>query len=259
MNQQEVDKLLQKISNQKMFDEPEKAIANLHILNNEFPNNKKYLALLASAYLDVDSSDTAEEYCNKALEIDPDYAEAFEIKGLIAESKEEFDLSENYYKESISKDVPFKMGHLRLILLYYKLERYDDAIKEAEYMLNHFDQNRNESSEDDQRKIFSQWLSFAYIRLCSSLIRTNQYEKAIHYINEFVDFRSHYIKDPYQFLTEDELLFKLYHAILSTEKMKEAEDKMLHHYMIPPNIIASMKRDVEQGYIESANPDNYTV
>lgn len=40
MNEQEIEKLLQKISNQKMFGETEKAIANLHILNNEFPKEK---------------------------------------------------------------------------------------------------------------------------------------------------------------------------------------------------------------------------
>ena len=61
MTEQEVEKLLQKISNQRMFGEAKKAIANLHILNNEFPKNKQYLALLANTYLDVDADDAALE------------------------------------------------------------------------------------------------------------------------------------------------------------------------------------------------------
>lgn len=257
MTEQEVEKLLQKISNQRMFGEAEKAIANLHILNNEFPKNKQYLALLANAYLDVDADDAALEYCNKALEVDPHYSEAFELKGMIAEKKEDDDLAEKYYRESISQEVPFKMGYLRLVLLYYRLERYDDAIKEAEYLLANFDKNRDESSAEYQRKIFAQWLSLTFIRLYSSLIRTEQFEKAIEKVNEYVAFRSNYVKDPYQFLTEDELLFKLYHTIQDPEKMESSEDRMLNHYMVPSNIVAAMKKDVEQGYIESANPENY--
>ncbi|WP_241282654.1 tetratricopeptide repeat protein [Chryseobacterium timonianum] len=259
MNEQEVEKLLQKISNQKMFGETEKAIANLHILNNEFPEEKKYLALLGSAYYDADSIDTAEDYCRKALEKDPDYPEAFELQGMIAEKRGNDELAEKYYKESISKNQPFKMGYLRLVLLYYKLERYDDAIKEAEYLLANFDTGRNEYSQDEQRKIFGQWLSFAYNRLYSSLIRTNQYEKAAEKINEFVAFRSHYVSDPYQFLSEDEILFKLYHALNDSEKMKELEAKMLTFYMVPQEMVDSMKKDAEQGYFESANPENYKV
>ena len=45
MKQQETEKLLQKISNQRMFGETDKALANMHLLNNEFPE-KKYVALL---------------------------------------------------------------------------------------------------------------------------------------------------------------------------------------------------------------------
>lgn len=259
MNDQEIEKLLQKISNQKMFGEPEKAIANLHILNNEFPKEKKYLALLASSYLDADSVEVAEDYCAKALEIDPNYPEVFELKGLIAEKRGDDELAEKYYKESISKGIPFKMGHLRLVLLYYKLEKYDDAIKEAEYLLANFDVDRNEYAADKQRQIFAQWLSFAYNRLYSSLIRTGQYEKAAMKIKEFIAFRANYVSDPYQFLTEDEILFKLYHALNDEEKMKEIAEKMLNHYMVPESVINSMKKDAEQGYLESANPENYAV
>ncbi|MFS4474593.1 tetratricopeptide repeat protein [Chryseobacterium sp. T20] len=259
MNEQEIEKLLQKISNQKMFGETEKAIANLHILNNEFPKEKKYLALLASSYLDADSVEVAEEYCAKALEIDPSYPEIFELKGLIAEKRGDDELAEKYYKESISTGSPFKMGHLRLVLLYYKLEKYEDAIKEAEYLLANFDIGRNEYSADEQRQIFAQWLSFAYNRLYSSLIRIGQYEKAANKIKEFIAFRANYVNDPYQFLTEDEILFKLYHALNDEEKMKEMEEKMLNHYMLPESMIDSMKKDAQQGYLESANPENYAV
>lgn len=257
MTEQEVEKLLQKISNQKMFGEADKAIANLHILNIEFPKDKKYLALLASTYLDVNSIDTAEDYCNKALDFDPDYSEAFELKGLIAEKKGDDETAEKYYKESISKQPSFKVGYLRLILLYYKLGRYDDTIREAEYLLDNFDTNRNEYSEEDQRKIFAQWLSLAYIRLYSSLIETKQYQKAVDRIIDFVSFRSNYVKDPYQFISEDELLFKLYYLLGDDEKLTQLNTKWLDHYQISAESIEAMKKDSDQGYILTINPDNY--
>lgn len=259
MNNQEVEKLLKKISTQKMYGETDKAIANLHILQNEFPQEKKYLALLASAYLDGNSTDTAEEYSDKALVIDPKYPEAFELKGMIEEKKGDDVQAEKYYKESVSQQVPFKMGHLRLVLLYYKQERYDEAIKEAEYLLVNFDQDRNKYSAEDQRKIFAQWLSLAYNRLYSALIRTKRYAEAAEKINDYVAFRKNYVNDPYQFLSEDEMLLKLYYVLNDNEKKKELEEKMLTFYMVPESIIASMKKDAEQGYLESSNPENYTV
>ncbi|MDQ1805034.1 hypothetical protein RAH57_13625 [Chryseobacterium sp. CKR4-1] len=62
-----------------MFGKVEKAITNLHLLNNEFAHVKKYLALLASAYFDANADDSALEYCDKALAIDSNYSEALEL------------------------------------------------------------------------------------------------------------------------------------------------------------------------------------
>lgn len=259
MKKQEVEKLLQKISNQRMFGETDKALANLHLLNNEFPKDKKYLGLLASTYMDAEADDEAREYCEKALAIDPNYPEAHEILGLLAEKKNETEKAEEYYRKSIAHDIYFRNGHLRLLLLHYTKSNYQAVVKETEFMLQNFDKERNSYTPERKRKIYAEWLVLVYARGTSALIRLGQYEKAIGYINEKIQFSKTYIKDIYQFHREDEKLYKLYYLQGNKKKVAEYENRWLNHYKVPLSKIVGMQKDVEQGYIESMNIDNYTI
>ncbi|PWK02697.1 hypothetical protein BC749_101769 [Flavobacterium araucananum] len=47
-----------------MYGETDKALANLHVVSNAFPDEKIYLALLASTYMEAEADDAAAEYCN---------------------------------------------------------------------------------------------------------------------------------------------------------------------------------------------------
>ncbi|OXG09327.1 tetratricopeptide repeat protein [Flavobacterium araucananum] len=259
MTPQEIEKLLQKISNQRMFGETDKALANLHLLNNAFPDKKIYLALLASTYMEAEADDAATEYCNKALAIDPNYPEANEILGMLAEKNNLFEQAEEYYQKTLAENVYFRNGHLRLVLLYYTQSRYDELVQEAEFMLENFDKKRNDYTTQEKRNLNHKWLYLIHSRLISALLRLEEYQEAVKYINEIVKFQQVYTKDPYFFHTEDELLYKLYYLLDIKEKLAEYEDRWLNHYKVPLSKINGMQKDVQQGYIESINMDNYNI
>lgn len=259
MTQQEIEKLLQKISNQRMFGDTDKALANLHVLSNAFPEEKKYLALLASTYMEAEADDAATEYCNKALAIDLNYPEAYEILGILAEKNNQFDQAEEYYQKALAENVYFRNGHMRLVLLYYNQSRYDELVKEAKFILENFDKQRDKYTETEKRNLNHKWLYLIHSRLISALLRLEEYVEAVKYINESVSFRKTYTKDPYFFHQDDELLYKLYYLLDNKEKIAEYKDRWLNHYKVPISKISSMQKDVGQGYIESMNRDNYNI
>ncbi|OXG09322.1 hypothetical protein BC749_101767 [Flavobacterium araucananum] len=259
MTPQEIEKLLQKISNQRMFGETDKALANLHVVSNAFPDEKKYLALLASTYMEAEADDTATEYCHKALAIDPNYPEANEILGMLAEKNNQFDQAEEYYQKTLAENIYFRNGHLRMVLLYYTQSRYDELVQEAKFMLQNFDKQRDNYTIKEKRDLNHKWLYLVHFRLISALLRLEEYEEALKYINESITFRKTYTKDPYFFHQDDEKLYKLYYLLDNKEKMAEYEDRWLNHYKVPISKISSMQKDVQQGYIERINIDNYNV
>lgn len=50
MTEKEIEKLLKKANNERLFGDTAKALAILHQLHTEFPKEKKYIGLLASTY-----------------------------------------------------------------------------------------------------------------------------------------------------------------------------------------------------------------
>ncbi|OXG09325.1 tetratricopeptide repeat protein [Flavobacterium araucananum] len=259
MTQQEIEKLLQKISNQRMYGETCKALANLHVVSNAFPDEKIYLALLASTYMEAEVDDAAAEYCNKALAIDPNYPEANEILGMLAEKNNRFEQAEEYYQKTLAENIYFRNGHLRLVLLYYTQSRYDELVKEAEFMFQNFDKQRDNYTSNEKRNLNYDWLYLISARLISALIRLEEYEKAIKYILERLNTAKSCIEDPYHFHQDDEKLYKLYYLLDNKEKIAEYEDRWLNHYKVPLSDIEGMQKDVQQGYIESINMDNYNI
>ncbi|PWK02699.1 tetratricopeptide repeat protein [Flavobacterium araucananum] len=242
-----------------MFGETDKALANLHVVSNAFPDEKKYLALLASTYMEAEADDAAAEYCNKALAIDPNYPEANEILGMLAEKNNQFEQAEEYYQKTLAENVYFRNGHMRLVLLYYTQSRYDELVQEAKFMLENFDKERNSYTTKEKIKLSNTWLYLIHSRLISALIRLEDYNEAIKYIHAEINFNQTHIKDPYFFSSEERLLYKLYYLLDHKEKVAEYENRWLNHYKVSVSQINSMQEDVKQGYIEYENIDNYAV
>jgi len=258
MTEKEVKRLLKKANEEWLFyNNVAESIAILQRVHNEFPNEIKYLGLLASYYYKAGEYDLALECCDKADSIDLNNANTLDLRGLIAYEKKDKKQAEIYYREALQKEPLLVECRLKLIELLFDEERYEDTIIECQFILKFNDPDRENYSEKDKKNIFLNYLSIVYFRYKDSLIYLKRYEEAIVVIQEYIKSRSTTIKDPYFFDIDDRLLLKLYFVINDQEGIDKYTDRWLNFYKVDPINIDRYKKDAEQGYLLSLNPDNY--
>jgi tetratricopeptide (TPR) repeat protein len=93
------------------------------------PKNTKALVGLASTYSYFADFETALQYVNQALRINPKYRDAYIMKGSIflAQNNRKFAISS--YETAIQQDPKFELAYLRLGQLYTEDEKYEIAIE----------------------------------------------------------------------------------------------------------------------------------
>ena len=259
MTEQEADELLEKVNYERLFGDTAKAIAMLHQLNSEFPQEKMYLGLLASCYYSNGELDLALEYAEKALALDSNYKEIYELKGLIAYAKGDQEEAEIAYQQALKIDPQFALGRVRLMQLYFEKKEYNKVTDECWFILNKIVPDRLSYDKEKKRKLNNEYLLIVYINLWKALIAQRKYEEAANVIIDYKDFASSYIKDPYFFDKEDEMLFKLFYLLDDKEKTNYYQNRWLNFYQVVPSRIDGMKKDAKQGYITNMNPDNYNI
>ena len=259
MTEKEAEKLLNRANYERLFGDTAKTLAILHQLNSEFPKEKKYLGLLASTYYSKGELDLALEYCKKALELDSNYKEIYELKGLIAYAKDHKEEAEIEYKQALKIDSKFALARVRLIQLYFEKKEYNKVTEECWFILNKIVPDRLSYDKEKKSKLNNDYLNIVYYNLWKALIEQHKYEEAAKVIIEYKDFASSYIKDPYFFDKEDELLFKLFYLLDDKEKTNYYKNRWLNFYKVVPSLIDGMKKDAKQGYIINMNPDNYNI
>ena len=259
MTEQEVEKLLKEANNERLFGDTAKTLAILHQLNSEFPKEKKYLGLLASTYYSKGELDLALEYCKKALELDSNYKEIYELKGLIAYAKDHKEEAIIEYKKALKIDSKFALARVRLIQLYFEKKKYNKVTEECWYILNKIVPDRFSYDKEKKKILDIDYLNIVYTNLWKSLIEQHKYEEASKVIIEYKDFASSFIKDPYFFDEEDQMLFKLFYLLDDKEKTDYYKNRWLNFYKVVPSLIYGMKKDAKQGHITDMNLDNYNI
>ncbi|MBX4132126.1 tetratricopeptide repeat protein [Frischella sp. Ac48] len=259
MTEQEADELLEEVNYERLFGDTAKAIAILHQLNLEFPQEKMYLGLLASCYYSNGELDLALEYAEKALALDSNYKEIYELKGLIAYAKGDQEEAEMAYQQALKIDPQFALARVRLMQLYFEKKEYNKVTDECWFILNKIVPDRLSYDKEKKSKLNNDYLNIVYYNLWKALIAQRKYDEAANVIIEYKDFASSYITDPYFFDKEDELLFKLFYLLDDKEKTDYYQNRWLNFYQVVPSLIDGMKKDVEQGYITNMNPDNYNI
>lgn len=260
MTPQEAEKLLRKAEKHRLYGAcyPE-ALAILHQLNTEFPQEIKYVGLLASTYWAAGEKDTAKEYCYKALELDANCEFIYELLGIIAEEGEtNIPLAKQHYLKALELNPDFAQAREKLMLIYYEEKDYQATIQECMYLISN-NNLKPDYTPRQKRGVWMEWLFMAYTRLWESMILTKEYQQAIFYILQYVDLRRPEIEDPYFFDNEERILFKLYYLLQNKDKVAEYRDKWLNFYKIPLDHIISMEKDTDQGYIINVNIDNYKI
>jgi len=257
MSKLDVQKTLKKIARKRMFGEPEVAISLLNQLHLEYPQEKKYLGLLASSYYGLWEFDTAKDYIQEALELDPNYYEMYELLGMMAYLNNNKEEAENYYFKILAINPKVAEIRLRLMEIYSEDKKYEQVIEQGEYVLNQIIPDRMTFDIDKRKAIDSDYSHSVYFNLYKALIELKRYQEAIHVIEDNKEFEKAIVKDPYFFDRMDRILLKLYIITHNKAKIEEYKNLWLNHYKVPENRIVSIENDVKQGYIINENIDNY--
>ena len=134
----------------------------------EEADKEKYQVFLkkAESFLDNSQYDEAIQACNESIKILPN-AETYIIRGLCYSRKEKLELALNDYKEAIKIDPIHPVGHSNAGGIYFKMRKYDLAIKEYLLFLSQWSNNAN-----------------VYINLVIAYIYQNMYGDAIKTIKD---------------------------------------------------------------------------
>jgi tetratricopeptide (TPR) repeat protein len=247
MNKKEVNNLLLKAKKCREYGEFPEAIAILHQIVNEHPEDV-YCYLLASTYFETREIELAMEYAEKALEINDKNKEAYELKGIIFEKEDELEKAEEMYLKALEIDYDFYEVRDRLVQLYlWKQERYLDVIKQCEFVFSYkkFDFSTRKKLTDSIK-----WeVSFSY-PLYHSYIHLREYEKAIKVLLKYKEFTEKAgVSGNYNLHREDELLYKLYFVTNNKAGTEEYRDRWMNFYKIKKERLDMMEKEAMSGII----------
>jgi tetratricopeptide (TPR) repeat protein len=246
MKEKELKSLLRKAKECRNEGRYPETLSILHQIVAEYPKDVYYY-LLASTYFEVREIEPALEYADKALEINDKNKEACELKGIIFEKEEEWEKAEEMYLKALEIDYDFFEARSHLLTLYFqKQKRYEDTIKQCEFVLSYrkFDATTHKVINENFK-----WIGFfccCYI----SYILLQRYEDAITLILKYKD-----VQEKAKILTgrwlhyEDELLYKLYWVTNNKEGIEAYRDRWLNFYEMEKEQLDIWEKEAMNGII----------
>lgn len=239
MNKSEIVTELRKAKKcRDRFDD--EAISILHQITNKYPQDN-YFYLLASTYLEAGSIDTALEYADKTLKINDKNKEAYELKGIIFEEQKKIEEAEKMYLKAL--DIDFYEPRNRLVELYLEQKRYDDVIRQCEFVLSY-----KEFDFSTQKKLIEStaWEAFV-LRLSMAYIKTEQYNDAIRSILKYKELETQAgVFDKYGLFDSDVDLYKLYLLTNNVEGITGYRDLLLNHYEISEDDLKIIEKEASK-------------
>lgn len=202
------------------------AIAILHQVTNKYPKDN-YFYLLAATYLEAGEVDSALEYADKALEMNNQNKEAYELKGFIFEEQNSLEEAESMYLKVLEIDYDYYDVREKLVELYLEQERYEDVIKQCEFVLSYkkFDFSTQKNLIES-----TGWKGFI-IYLCRAHIHLKQYEEAIKNLLRYKELEIQAgVYGEYDFFNTDSKLYKLYLLAKNEDGIAEYKNLLLNHY-----------------------------
>jgi tetratricopeptide (TPR) repeat protein len=247
MNKKELNSLLLKAKKCRDYGEMAEAIAILHQIVNQYPEDVYYY-LLASTYFESRESESALEYADRTLEINDKNKEAYELKGIIFEKAEEWEKAEEMYLKALEIDYDFYEARDHLVQLYFwKQKRYEDTIKQCKFVFSYkkFDFSTRKKLCDSLT-----WeVSFSF-PLYASLIHSHQYEEAIKVLLKLKKIEDEAgVSGDYNQHTTDEILYKLYFITNNPEGIKEYRNIWLSYYKIKGDEFEKWEKEAMNGII----------
>lgn len=177
------------------------------------PKNVKALVGLSSTYAFFADFQTAIQYVDQALKINPKYRDAYVMKGTIFLMQNNKKLAISSYETAVQQDPTFELAYLRLGQLYTEDEKYEVAIEkfrsavainpklaDAIYGVAYCDQmlERYKEAETGYHKLMTVdskyhlgWFNIGYIKQFHT---DNQLDSAIIYYQMATDIQPEFVK-----------------------------------------------------------------
>jgi tetratricopeptide (TPR) repeat protein len=177
------------------------------------PKNVKALVGLSSTYAYFADFQTAIQYVDQALKINPKYRDAYIMKGTIFLMQNNRKLAISSYETAVQQDPNFELAYLRLGQLYTEDEKYEVAIEkfrsavainpklaDAIYGVAYCDQMMEKYSEavEGYRKLMQVdnkyhlgWFNIGYIKQFHA---ENELDSAIIYYQMATDIQPEFVK-----------------------------------------------------------------
>ena len=258
MNKKELKKKLSEAKQYRYYAQYAEALAILHQIVAEYPE-AVYYYLLASTYYESGESEPALQYADAAIEVNPQYKEAYELKGLAYEKAEDYTQAEQMYLKALEIDPDFYNVRDQLVQMYYfKEQNYEDTIKQCNIVFSRYDSDFYKVSG---RCPFFKWFLSFNLHLYNSYIQLQRYFEAIDVIlnkKKVIDYLYNGDED-YILADTDMILYKLYYLQKEEVGMAKIKDRYKNYYKVNDRYIQAMEKDADQGYILNTNSENYDI
>jgi tetratricopeptide (TPR) repeat protein len=203
-----------------LANDPERTVTDVYrskfhysFIVKKQPKNVKALVGLSSTYAYFADFQTAIQYVDQALKINPKYRDAYVMKGTIFLMQNNRKLAISSYETAVQQDPTFELAYLRLGQLYTEDEKYEIAIEkfrnavalnpklaDAIYGVAYCDQmlERYKEAEMGYHKLMQVdgkyhlgWFNIGYIK---QFHNENQLDSAIIYYQMATDIQPEFVK-----------------------------------------------------------------
>ena len=135
---------------------------------------------LGLGYLQKERFDVAKQRLDRALEIDPDSAQANDAMGIYYLTQGEVELAEEYYQKAIDSDSDYLEARHHYAQLLMQQKRYDDACDELEDVVEDVDyQQRGRALQDLGKCYYSKGENDKAIAIYKKALRGRNFNASV--------------------------------------------------------------------------------
>lgn len=247
MEEKEVKKLLSEAKKKRNYGDFAEALAILHQVNNDFPENVTYRYLLASTYYESMNAEAAQRYVEEAIALDGSFKENYELLGDAYEKQGDIDKAIESYEKAYSMDNKYLSVSEKLIQLYLKTGNYEGVLTHCDMIMSYIPVD---VSTAKARALTSIYFGCVLYKGWA-LVYLKRYEEAVHEIEREKQLHKETNAPSYrnQFKDNDEALYKLYIKLNILPKIEEYKGKLFNEYSCTPEHLKKLEAEADQDII----------
>jgi tetratricopeptide (TPR) repeat protein len=254
MDSKELKKILSEARKKREYGQFPEALAALHQVNNEFPDNAQYRYLLAATYYESGNTDAALKYAEEALSIDPEHKETYELLGDIYAKQDDTEKAIANYEKAYQLDSQYLFVEEKLIKIYFKVQNYEGVIHVCDNLMSHVPVDKSTAKS---RALTSVYLG-TLLHKSYGFIYLKRYEEAIAGLLNRRKMNIELGLPVYagQYKNDDESIFKMYFKLGNTEETDKYRELLKREYKISDEELKILEEDAKGDIIINRQKHN---